>query len=291
MRCHPSSPGTVQDKLCGRLCRRRLLTVLKVVVFAWPALGWVFGGGKVLTRSRRTLVRRNADTEDSPDVQLYTLEVGRTDHYVWKDKDIFVGIVADAGEWTVDIDAVRDGFDEACETGTAELFSAPLNVVKDYVKELTSYGLAARAKEAAEGADESAYSRRSFQELSPELKEAAQKGGGAAEAEASGKPMQIVLHKCDHPTLDGSKRAMQKFKAYVELATDAAQRWLPEDGELNQCYVQLTGSAGKAVLLTSLTQDAANRAVDQLRSSGFVAEARNCVSPRSEESETNVMTV
>ncbi|CAK8994763.1 unnamed protein product [Durusdinium trenchii] len=86
--------------------------------------------------------------------------------------------------------------------------------------------------------------------------------------------MQIVLEKSDHPTLTGDKKAMQKqlpqhspeadksvaplrvliplgpvaavrcsppmfgsarFKAYIELATDAAQRWLPPEGELNQC--------------------------------------------------------
>ncbi|CAE7591678.1 unnamed protein product, partial [Symbiodinium pilosum] len=97
-------------------------------ISAWPALGWVFGGSLL----PRSLVRRSAENqdEDSVAVKLYTLEVGRTDHYVWRDKDVFVGIVADAGEWTVDVEAVRAGFDEACETGTAELFSAPLNVIK-----------------------------------------------------------------------------------------------------------------------------------------------------------------
>ena len=29
-----------------------------------------------------------------------------------------------------------------------------------------------------------------------------------------------------------------RFKAYVELATDAAQRWIPSDAELNQCLRQ-----------------------------------------------------
>ncbi|CAK9085862.1 unnamed protein product [Durusdinium trenchii] len=161
-------------------------------------------------------------------------DVKQKDHYVWKDKDVFVGIVADAGEWTVDLDAVRIGFDEACEKGTAEIFSAPLYVVKAYVKELTSYGLAARAKEATKVVEGVGYARRDFKELSPELKESAREDG-ALEAEASGKPMQIVLEKSDHPTLTGDKKAMQKFKAYIELATDAAQRWLPPEGELNQC--------------------------------------------------------
>eukprot|EP00439_Symbiodinium_sp_Y106_P082574 s1037_g22.t1 len=234
MRC----PGSTDMDLrhgCPRSqqSRRRLLSAVLAVaaLLTLPALRCAFAGPEV--SQRRSLVGRNAEDEDARTVKLYTLEVGRTDHY-----DVFVGIVADAGEWTVDIDAVRAGFDEACESGTAELFSAPLNVVKDYVKELTSYGLAARAKEAAAGAEESSYSRRSFKDLSPELKEAARESG-VAEAEASGKPMQIVLQKCDHPTLDGSKRAMQKFKAYVELATDAAQRWLPSDAELNQCPLGL----------------------------------------------------
>ncbi|OLP88854.1 hypothetical protein AK812_SmicGene29722 [Symbiodinium microadriaticum] len=232
MRC----PGSAETELrhgCRRSqqFQRRLFSAVLVVaaLSTLPALRWAFAGPEV--SQRRSLVARHA--EDAATAKLYTLEVGRTDHYVWKDKDVFVGIVADAGEWTIDIDAVRAGFDEACEAGTAELFSAPLNVIKDYVKELTSYGLAARAKEAADGAEESSYSRRSFKELSPELKEAARESG-VVEAEASGKPMQIVLQKSDHPTLDGSKRAMQKFKAYVELATDAAQRWLPPDAELNQ---------------------------------------------------------
>lgn len=280
MRC----PGSAETELrhgCRRSqqFQRRLFSAVLVVaaLSTLPALRWAFAGPEV--SQRRSLVARHA--EDAATAKLYTLEVGRTDHYVWKDKDVFVGIVADAGEWTIDIDAVRAGFDEACEAGTAELFSAPLNVIKDYVKELTSYGLAARAKEAADGAEESSYSRRSFKELSPELKEAARESG-VVEAEASGKPMQIVLQKSDHPTLDGSKRAMQKFKAYVELATDAAQRWLPPDAELNQCYVQLTGSKGKAVLLTSLTQDAAERAVDQLRSSGFLAEVEAMPSKKEE---------
>ncbi|CAE7223419.1 unnamed protein product [Symbiodinium necroappetens] len=48
------------------------------------------------------------------------------------------------------------------------------------------------------------------------------------------------------------------------------------------CYVQLTGSKGKAVLLTSLTQDAAERAVDQLRSSGFLAEVEAMPSKKEE---------
>ena len=60
-------------------------------------------------------------------------------------------------------DAVRSGFDEASEKGTAEIFSAPLPVIKAYVKELTSYGLAARAKE-AETEIESKYTRRDFKD-------------------------------------------------------------------------------------------------------------------------------
>eukprot|EP00434_Breviolum_minutum_P030275 symbB.v1.2.026780.t1/scaffold2704.1/size72676/5 len=79
------------------------------------------------------------------------------------------------------------------------------------------------------------YMRRDFKDLSPESKETAREDG-VLEAEASGRPLQIVLEKSDHPTLSGDKKAMQKFKAYVELATDAAQRWLPPEGELNQLF-------------------------------------------------------
>ncbi|CAJ1358480.1 unnamed protein product [Effrenium voratum] len=220
------APGAPFSSCVREELRRRIWQVLLLT-----AAGWAFLGGARAGRADR--LARRAEGE-APAVQLWTLEVGCTDHYVWKDKDVFVGIVADAGEWTVDLDAVRKGFDEAVEQGSAELFSAPLYVVKAYVKELTSYGLAARAKEAAEDAEEGGYQKRDYKELSPESKEAAREATDEAEA----KPMQIVLTKSDHPALAGGKQSMQKFKAYVELATDAAQRWLPPDGELNGCWRQ-----------------------------------------------------
>ncbi|CAL1160621.1 unnamed protein product [Cladocopium goreaui] len=257
---------------------------LQVILGTWLVgyAGYAYSGGTFRVQ------RRAVETEGEKAEKLWTLEVGCTDHYVWKDKDVFVGIVADAGEWTVDLDAVRNGFEEACDKGTAEIFSAPLHVVKAYVKELTSYGLAARAKEATSDVEGGGYQRRDFkascvhhssplqarknghlQDLSPELKEGAREDG-VLQAEASGKPLQIVLEKSDHPCLSGEKKAMSKFKAYVELATDAAQRWLPPENEVNQCYVKLV-EQGKAVLLKSLTAEAAQRALDQLTASGFVA--------------------
>eukprot|EP00435_Cladocopium_sp_Y103_P070940 s43_g36.t1 len=208
---------------------------LQVILGTWLVgyAGYAFSGLRP-----RVQLRAAERSEAEKAEKLWTLEVGCTDHYVWKDKDVFVGIVADAGEWTVDLDAVRNGFEEASDKGTAEIFSAPLHVVKAYVKELTSYGLAARAKEATSEVEGGGYQRRAFKDLSPELKEGAREDG-VLEAEASGKPLQIVLEKSDHPCLSGEKKAMSKFKAYVELATDAAQRWLPPENEVNQSRMEL----------------------------------------------------
>eukprot|EP00440_Ansanella_granifera_P075788 gb/GFBE01082248.1/.p1 GENE.gb/GFBE01082248.1/~~gb/GFBE01082248.1/.p1 ORF type:complete len:270 (+),score=70.96 gb/GFBE01082248.1/:1-810(+) len=252
-------------------CRSKLAAcaVLVILLGLQGPCTWVQTPGRVFSIVAR---RASAEEEAKPKQQLWTLEVGCTDHYVWRDKDVFVGIVADAGEWTVDLDAVRAAFDEAVETGTAELFSAPLHVVKDYVKELSSYGLASRAKEAAPDAEEGGYQRRDYKELAPEIKESSEESRAIAEADASGQAMQIVVFKCDHPSMAGDKRSQMKFKAYVELAADAAQRWTPGDEALSRCYAQINGKAGKAVVLENLTPDLAKRAVDQFRASGITAE-------------------
>jgi len=205
--------------------------------------------------------------------KLWTLEIGRTDHYAWRDEAVFVGIVADAGEWTLDVPSIKTAFAEAVETGSSDLFSAPLYVVKDYVKELQAYGIISRAKEAPVGTSEGGWHKRDWKDLAPEQRESAGDSELVGKAEASGKAMQVVILKSDHLTLDGSKGSDMKFRAYMELASDAAKRFAPEEGFLNACHARITGSAGKAVVFQSLTPEAANIVVEQLRKSGFQVEA------------------
>jgi len=210
-------------------------------------------------------------------VKVWSLVVAPTDHYVWRDKNTFVGIVADAGEWTVDLDAVRTAYDEALKTGFATVFSGPLYVIKDYVKELRNYGLVAEARETAAEVDagdsegtgdgEGAWQRRDWKTLPPELKDEAER----SRVEAEGGKVSVAVLCSDHSVFQDDGAA--KFRAYVEMAADAAKRFTPEEGELNQCYAKIKGTTGRATVLKGLNADAAERAIEQLQKSGFAAEA------------------
>jgi len=209
--------------------------------------------------------------------KVWSLVVAPTDHYVWRDKNTFVGIVADAGEWTVDLDAVRTAYDEALKTGFATVFSGPLYVIKDYVKELRNYGLVAEARETtaevgesdgeSAGEGEGGWQRRDWKTLPPELKDEAER----SRVEADGGKVSVAVVCSDHSVFQNNDAA--KFRAYVEMAADAARRWTPEEGELNQFYAKIIGTTGRATVLTGLTAEAAERAVGQLQKSGFTAEA------------------
>uniref|UniRef100_A0A7S1PRK6 Uncharacterized protein n=1 Tax=Alexandrium catenella TaxID=2925 RepID=A0A7S1PRK6_ALECA len=270
----PAAAGREARRLRGRGVSFALVaaTTAGLAAAAVFAVGFVAPGrpGNHLAnlRGRGAAVPRHAE----PPKKLWSLEVARTDHYVWRDKDTFVGIVADAGEWTVDLDSVRSAFDVAQDAGTAEVFTAPLYVVKDYVRELQSFGLMARAKqveaEAVEG-EEGTWRRRDWQELPPEMKEAA--GMSRQEGENAG-TRTIVVTRSDHAVFAGGRSAEGRFRAYVELASDAAKRFAPDEAELSVCFAKICGEAGRAPVLRSLTSDAAEAALAQLRKAGFEAE-------------------
>jgi len=210
----------------------------------------------------------SAGNEEPPQQKQWCLFVSRTDHYIWRDENVFVGIVADAGDWTVEVDTIRKAFATANQDGSASVFTAPLYVIKDYVRELQNYGLVAEAREALEGESSEAWSRRDWQTLSPELKESLEE---QKSERSEGPVVHVYVLNSDHATFDGSKGGMAKFRAYVELAADKAGKFTPDESSLNACYRRIRGEEGKAPVL-SLSPDAAENAVAQLRSSGFKAE-------------------
>lgn len=208
--------------------------------------------------------------------KLWTLAIRASDHYVWDDEAVFTGILADAGEWEVKVDVIQDAFRKAKSSGSAEVFSAPLYVIRDYVQELQNYGLSAEAvpaKEAApEAAGEAAWKQKDWKELSPDVKESLGPMREAAEASSEGPKASVVIFMSDHPSLKGGKTATARFRAYVEMATDAAGRFCPDEGTLNACFNRIAGPAGKSEVLTGFSLEQAEKAVGQLRKAGFVAE-------------------
>lgn len=244
-----------------------------------PSLGRGLGGaagslaGLHLHLERGQEVLRCATPPVAPGVKTWLLRVKYTDHYVWKNEDMFVGLVADAGEWEINTNTLREAFNTAAATGSADILTAPLYVVKDYLKELRSYGIVAEALELddvkAPSEEDAAYRRRDWKELSPELKDSAGLSRQQAEADAQGGKMRVVILNSDHPTFDGTKAAEMKFRAYIEIASDAAKRFAPEENYLNSCYAKIRGSAGQATVLESLAPDAAQRALRQLELAGF----------------------
>lgn len=243
-----------------------IVSMVMLVVDDVQHLSWLGPtGGRRLQSSLRA-----AEGEAS---RLWTLEVGCTDHYVWKDKDTFVGIVSDAGEWTLDLDSLRASYDEAVATGSSEVFSAPLGIVKEYVKELQNFGLAVRAVEAPLGTAEGGFARRDFKELSPDLKDQVGEGGEREGEVVDKSAQQIVVINNGHGVLDGSKGSEKRFRAYMELAADVAHVFAPEESILNQCYANIIGGPARAVVLKKLHPEVAQRAVEQLRTSGFEAMA------------------
>lgn len=232
--------------------------------------------GESAVGSRWRVVRSLRAAAGETGTKVWSLVVAPTDHYVWRDKNTFVGIVADAGEWTIDLDAVRTAYEEALKTGSAEVFSGPLYVIKDYVKELRNYGLVAEARETTaeagegdgqgDGEAENAWQRRDWKTLPPELKEQAER----SRVEAQGGKVGVAVMFSDHIVFAGDGAA--KFRAYVEMAADAANRFSPEEGELNQFYAKIMGTTGRATVLTGMNLDAAKRAVEQFQKAGFTAE-------------------
>eukprot|EP00929_Paragymnodinium_shiwhaense_P009815 TRINITY_DN11417_c0_g1_i1.p1 TRINITY_DN11417_c0_g1~~TRINITY_DN11417_c0_g1_i1.p1 ORF type:complete len:337 (-),score=60.30 TRINITY_DN11417_c0_g1_i1:38-1048(-) len=216
---------------------------------------------------------------------VWGLHLSVSDHYIWRDEDVFMSIVADAGEWELDTLRVRTAWKEAMESGSAMIFdSAPLYVVKEYVKELKSYGLRAEAREsvgaavagasveASENDEEGIWRRRDWDSLPPELKdELAEKGQeGMAGQRSNDGNMAILMTLNDHPCLDGSEGGKKKFRAYVELAADAANKFAPEEGEIDACYRALTRSTSKqSHILTKMLGGGADEALRQFKTAGF----------------------
>lgn len=213
---------------------------------------------------------------EAPAPKLWTLAIRASDHYVWDDEALFTSIVADTGEWEVKVDCIQDAFREAKSSGSAEVFSAPLYVIRDYVQELQNYGLVAEAvparQAAPEAAGEAAWRQKNYQELSPDVKESLGPMREAAEASSEGPKASVVIFKSDHPSLVGGKTATARFRAYVEMGADAAGRFCPDEGTLNACFNRIAGPTGKSKVFTGFSPEQAEKAVAQLRKAGFVAE-------------------
>lgn len=249
---------------------------LAVVALAFTAgFGFVAGAPRDDLR-RRSPVARRASTAQAQ--KLWTLEVGCTDHYVWNDKAVFTSILADAGEWELQVDVIHEAFDKAKKEGSADVFSAPLYVIRDYVQELQNYGVICRAVEAPDEAEptegEAAWKQKDWKELSPETKEALGDARASQEAEADTSPKaSVVILKSDHPSLvAGGKSATARFRAYVEMGADAAGRFCPDEGTLNACFNRIAGPAGKSEVLTEFSPEQAEKAAEQLRQAGFTVE-------------------
>jgi len=249
--------------------------------FVGPRLAAARAGarrGQARREPRRSAASGGNDDGAAPAApkKLWSLFMTRRgDHYVWRDEASFVGIVADAGEWEVDPEAIRDAFARA-QSGeeTVEVFgSAPLYVVKDYVRELQNYGLHAEARESApvEGEDDPTWRRRDWKQLSPDQKESVAASRAEQDEAMEGNTMSVVVARNDHQVFDGTKSSSMKFKAYVEMAADAAKRFAPEDALLHRCYEQIVGPRTRSTVLTALSPDAAEAAAKQLRSAGFDA--------------------
>jgi len=208
------------------------------------------------------------------DEQQWELHVAVTDHWVWKDPATFVGIVSDAGEWTVNVETIEAAYKEAQQDGTAPVFTAPKYVVKAYVRELENYGLIAKAfpaeveEEAPALEEETAWSRKDWKDLSPDQKEAAD---APSDEEAGKGDWAVVMHKSEHISLVADKKAALKFKAYVEMAAEAAKRWSPDEGTLNAAHTEVL-ARGTATVLTDLQESSAKDAAAQLKQAGFKVE-------------------
>lgn len=248
------------------LCAAAGLAVLAASKFA---RAFVSGGPLGAQRApQQTVVAAGQGAKSAAPPKLWTLAMIRSDHYIWRDEHTFVGIVTDAGEYEIEVDAVKAAFKRAQVSGRAEVFSAPLYVVKDYVRELESYGLLAEAIEAAEGAEEG-WSQRDWRGLSPEAKEARE---GGVDAPVVGK-MRVVVSRSDHSTFESSD-GVGKFRAYVELAADAARRFTPSETTLNAVYERIR-RGGREAVLESLPAEAAEVAAKQLRKAGFTVETED----------------
>merc|ERR1712176_1655162 len=119
--------------------------------------------------------------------------------------------------------------------------------------------------------EEAAWSRKEWKDLSPDQKEAAE----APTEEEQGKgEWAVVMHKSDHLSLENDKKAALKFRAYVELAADAAKKWAPDEGVLNAAHTEVL-ARGMATVLTDLPEDSAKAAAAQLKQAGFKVEIQH----------------
>lgn len=220
---------------------------------------------------------------DSAPRDLWDLQMNRIDHYIWRDPDVFVGIVTDAGDWTLDVDRVRAAYEEAKRQGTATIFSAPSFVVKDYVRELENFGLSAFAVQSTtESGKERNWARRDWRSLSPEAKETQETAGARPSADEVGRGnFSVFITSTDHPTLlSNDATSRKKFRAYVELAADVANAWAPAEDDLDKAHSLLL-KIGQAAVFIDLPLEAADVAAQQFRKSGFVAEVKPLVSASS----------
>lgn len=223
-----------------------------------------------------------AAVEEPPAV--WGLHMNVSDHYIWKDEDVFMGMVTDAGEYEIDTLRVRTAFKEAMDKGSAMIFdSAPLYVVKEYVKMLKTYGLRAEARKSTgaaeagtseEGGEKGVFRQRDWNSLPPELKDELVEKGRTGQSVASNVGTSAVrISKNTHSCLDGSKGGMRKFRAYVELAADSANKFAPEEAEMDASYRTITRSQeGYADVIMKMVPEAAEKAARQLTTAGFDVE-------------------
>jgi len=207
----------------------------------------------------------------------WELHVAATDHWIWKDEAVFVGVVADAGQWEMDIGRVKAAYAEAKRDGTAMVITAPKEVVQAYVKELGTFGLVAQAFEAdvedeAAAAEEAPqFQKKDWRYLSPDAKAEA---AAPSDEEVGKGNFCVVMMKSEHISLQGDGKSNLKFRAYIEMAADSAKKFAPEEGELNTAHMQIIEN-GKATVLADLPSEAAEAAAAQLRQAGFEVEVQD----------------
>lgn len=243
-----------------------------------------------LRRSHRqnSEVRLNAEAAAAAPLKKWSLFMTPVDHYIWRDESNFVATVADAGEWELDVDLIKKVFaerekPESVQTGIEVFGNAPLYVVKDYVTELKNYGLQAEARETVSTGEvaEDAWRQKDFNSLSPEQKDASEGGNSAADevGAASNENVDVMIVRDDHRLFDGSEASQMKFRAYVEIAADAAKRFTPAEELLNMMHKKLSRASqgSKVSIMENFAPDAGDAFADKLRAAGFEVEVDKVV--------------